>query len=83
MKRTIVPRKSAFNRVLTQGESIEEKVRRVVDNNEPIEDTAPMIYTERKDAGVILCTIETKEIVGRNALQRFNLKNIQRKEVYF
>lgn len=38
---------------------------------------------ERIDAGVILCTIETKEIVGRNALQRFNLKNIQRKEVYF
>ena len=38
---------------------------------------------ERKDAGIILCTIETKEIVGRNALKRFNLKNIQRKEVYF
>ena len=49
MKRTIVPRKSAFNRVLTPGESIEEKVTRVVDNNEPIEDTAPMIYTERKN----------------------------------
>lgn len=49
MKKVIVPRKSTFNRVLTEGESIEEKVRRIVDNNEPIEDTAPMIYTERKD----------------------------------
>lgn len=49
MKRVNVPRKSVFNRILTQGESIEEKVRRIVDNNEPIEDTAPMIYTERKD----------------------------------
>lgn len=49
MKKIIVPRKSVFNRILAQGESLEEKVRRVVDNNEPIEDTAPMIYTERKD----------------------------------
>ena len=43
MKRINVPRKSVFNRILTQGESIEEKVRRVVDNNEPIEDTAPNV----------------------------------------
>lgn len=31
------------------GESIEEKVRRVTTTNEPIEDSAPMIYTDRKD----------------------------------
>lgn len=31
------------------GESIEEKVNRLVNNKEPIEDTAPLIYTERKD----------------------------------
>lgn len=49
MKKVTVPKKSVFKKVLTQGESIEEKVRRVLDNNEPIEDSAPMIYTERKD----------------------------------
>ena len=30
------------------GETIEEKVERVVNNGEPIEDGAPSIYTERK-----------------------------------
>jgi|SaaInlV_120m_DNA_3_1039746.scaffolds.fasta_scaffold04878_7 hypothetical protein len=31
------------------GETIEEKVERVVNNGDPIEDGAPRIYTERKD----------------------------------
>ena len=35
-----------------EGETIEAKIRRIVENNEPIEDSAPVIYTERKD-GVI------------------------------
>jgi len=30
------------------GETIEEKVERVVNNGEPIEDGAPNVYTERK-----------------------------------
>lgn len=32
-----------------QGESIEAKVRRILNNKEPITDGAPLIYTERKD----------------------------------
>ena len=32
-----------------EGEQIEEKVRRIVNNNEPITDGAPLIYTTRKD----------------------------------
>ncbi|AXH77140.1 MAG: hypothetical protein [Microviridae sp.] len=31
------------------GETIEQKVRRIVSNKEPITDGAPLIYTERKD----------------------------------
>lgn len=31
------------------GESIEEMLRRVTTSGEPIEDSAPLIYTERKD----------------------------------
>lgn len=34
---------------LEKGESIEEKMRRVTTTNEPIENVAPLIYTERKD----------------------------------
>lgn len=32
-----------------EGETIEAKVRRIVDNKEPISDGAPIIYTEKKD----------------------------------
>ena len=34
---------------LEVGESIEEKMRRVTQTNEPIDNTAPITYTERKD----------------------------------
>lgn len=32
-----------------EGESIENKMRRVIQNKEPITDGAPIIYTEKKD----------------------------------
>lgn len=32
-----------------EGERIEDKVNRILNNNEPIKDGAPIIYTERKD----------------------------------
>lgn len=31
------------------GETIEQKINRIVNNGEPISDGAPLIYTERKD----------------------------------
>lgn len=31
------------------GETIENKIERIVSNKEPIKDGAPLIYTERKD----------------------------------
>ena len=33
----------------TEGERIEEKVERLVNNKEPIRDASPIIYTEKKD----------------------------------
>jgi hypothetical protein len=33
----------------TEGETIEQKVERVLSNKEPIKDGAPLIYTDRKD----------------------------------
>ena len=33
----------------TEGETIEQKIERVVNNGEPITDGAPMVYTERED----------------------------------
>lgn len=33
----------------TEGETIEQKIQRIVSNKEPITDGAPSLYTERKD----------------------------------
>ena len=50
MKKVIIPTINNFGPIQTkEGEYIEEKVRRITENNEPIEDGAPIIYTERKD----------------------------------
>lgn len=52
MLKTTIRDKSTFNTFELphlEGEPIEEKVRRIVDENEPIKDGAPIIYTEAKD----------------------------------
>ena len=50
MKRVVVPSINNFGPIQTkEGEYIEEKVRRVVNQNEPIEDGAPIIFQERGD----------------------------------
>lgn len=44
------PKKGAVRGVeLTIGERIETKVSRMINDNEPIKDGAPIVYTERKD----------------------------------
>lgn len=35
--------------VVTEGETIENKIRRITNNEEPITDGAPLVYTDRKD----------------------------------
>lgn len=59
MKRVIVTPKVTSKVLLKEGEYIEEKVRRVTLNNEPIEDSAPIIYTERKDGVIPAYNIRT------------------------
>ena len=50
MKRVIVPTINNFGSIQTkEGEYIEEKVRRITENGEPIEDGAPIIFTDAKD----------------------------------
>lgn len=49
MKRFKIQQKTKLQRnTSTVGESIETKVERIMVNNEPIDDGAPLIYTERK-----------------------------------
>lgn len=50
MKKAIFPIfKPTCKTELYEGETIETKVRRIVDSKEPITDGAPIIYTEKKD----------------------------------
>ena len=50
MKKTIRTKsKGFFENTPAEGECIEEKIRRVTQNGEPITDGAPIIFTEKKD----------------------------------
>lgn len=51
-KRQIIKRSTIGVNTSIEGETIEQKIERIVNNKEPITDGAPPIYTERKD-GVI------------------------------
>lgn len=48
-RKNALPRTSARVNNSVAGETIEQKIRRIVYENEPIEDGAPIIFTERKD----------------------------------
>ena len=50
MIKKVITNKTTIVRIDSrEGETIEAKVRRIMNNNEPISDQAPLIYTERKD----------------------------------
>ena len=51
MKTAKIPRRGAFQPLnkCVDGESIEVKIRRIMDEKEPITDGAPIIFTDAKD----------------------------------
>lgn len=49
MKKAYRKRKAFGYLDIYEGETIESKVRRIVENKEPITDGAPIIFTEKKD----------------------------------
>ena len=72
MKKIKVPTINNFGKINTkEGEYIEEKVRRITENNEPIEDGAPIIYTERKDGVNPAYNIRTDRWeIAQNAMEQ-------------
>lgn len=63
------------------GESIEEKMRRVTQNNEPIENAAPLIYTERKDGVLPQYDIRTDRFdVAMEAIDKITSSKIAQRE---
>lgn len=59
------------------GESIENKVRRITENNEPITDGAPIIYTNREDGVLPAYNIRTDRWdIAQQAMDAVNQANL-------
>ena len=58
-KPTFFPKPTKTNYEYVLGESIETKVKRITENNEPITDGAPIIYTNRDDGVLPAYNIRT------------------------
>lgn len=66
-----------------EGETIEKKVRRVVENNEPIGDGAEVCYTEKKDGVRPEFDVRTdKWDIALNAMDAVNKSKIAKSEQY-
>lgn len=65
------------------GETIEEKVRRITENNEPITDGAPIIYTNRDDGVLPAYNIRTDRWeVAQQAMDAVNQANLAKSKNY-
>ena len=60
-----------------EGEAIEKKVAKLLENNEPITDGAPIIYTEKKDGVLPQYDIRTdKWEIAQSAMDLANASKI-------
>lgn len=66
-----------------EGETIEQKVTRIVQTNEPISDGAPIIYTEKKDGVLPEYDIRTdKWDIAQRAMDKVNASKIAKSKDY-
>lgn len=64
-----------------EGETLENKVRRIVDNKEPITDGAPIIYTMKADGVIKAYNIRTDRWeIAQDAMDTVNKTMIARSE---
>ena len=65
------------------GESIEEKVKRITENNEPITDGAPIIYTNRDDGVLPAYNIRADRWeIAQQAMDAVNQANLAKSKNY-
>lgn len=63
-----------------EGESIEEKIERITQTKEPITDTAPIIYTEKKDGVLPAYNIRTERFdLAIDAMDKIEMERIAKK----
>lgn len=66
-----------------EGERIETKVARIVENNEPITDGAPIIYTNREDGVLPAYNIRTDRWdIAQQAMDAVNQANLAKSKNY-
>lgn len=64
-----------------EGEEIEQKIRRIVENKEPISDAAPIIYTDRKDGVLPAYDIRTDRFdIAIEAMDKVNKTTIAKRD---
>ena len=77
IKPKLYSRPPKTNYEFQEGESIENKVRRITENNEPITDGAPIIYTNREDGVLPAYNIRTDRWeVAQQAMDAVNQANL-------
>lgn len=77
------PKPPKTNYEYQEGESIENKVRRITENNEPITDGAPIIYTNRDDGVLPAYNIRTDRWeVAQAAMDAVNQANLAKSKNY-
>lgn len=82
-KPTFFPKPTKTDYEYQVGESIEEKVRRITENNEPITDGAPIIYTNRDDGVLPAYNIRTDRWeVAQAAMEAVNQANLAKSKNY-
>lgn len=65
---------------LYEGEDIETKIERIIDNKEPIEQISPIIYTERKDGVLPQYDIRTDRFeVAQTAMDKVSKMRITKR----
>ena len=82
MKTTIIPNLlGRIQSVETQeGETIETKVARITQNKEPITDSAPIIFTEKKDGVLPAYNIRTDRFdLAIDAYDKIDMERIAKK----
>lgn len=82
-KPTFFPKPTETNYEYQEGESIENKVRRITENNEPITDGAPIIYTNREDGVLPAYNIRTDRWeIAQQAMDAVNQANLAKSKNY-
>ena len=83
IKPTFFPKPIKTNYEFQAGESIENKVRRITENNEPITDGAPIIYTNREDGVLPAYNIRTDRFeIAQQAMDAINQANLAKSKNY-